>query len=610
MAERKLEVTIIGDASSLERALGRAGKQTSAFSNGLRQASFVAIGAFAAIGLAAKIGFDELSEGQEVAAQTNAALKSTGGIANVTAKHVDELAQAQSRLTGIDDELVQAGENLLLTFKNVRNEVGRGNDVFDRATKSALDLSRAGFGSVQSASKMLGKALNDPIKGMTALSRAGVTFSEAQKKTIKQLVETGHALDAQKLILREVESQVGGSAKAWGDTLPGKLAKAQNAFKEMAANLTASLVPALTSLANIVSRASAFMSEHQTLVKALVLSIAGLAGAVLAVNIGLKVYAAAQVAAAAATGVWTAAQWLLNAALTANPIGVVVVALAALVAGVILAWKHSETFRNIVTGAFNAVRGAAEAVFGFFRDHWKLIAILISGPFAPLVALATDAFGIRSALVGAFNAVKSWVSSHWPEIAALISGPFFPIVAFATDAFGVRSAMISAFNAIKEAVVSSLQAIIATFRWLAQNTGRIWNAVLDGITAPVESAIALFQRLYDIVMGVRGVIRDALDQLANIKLPSLPSFGIPGRQHGGPVAAGSPYVVGEAGPELFVPRSAGKIVPNGGSVGSSAGAVYLTVNFPNYLGDANRAATQIQNLLLQKQRRGGTLGFS
>lgn len=72
-------------------------------------------------------------------------------------------------------------------------------------------------------------------------------------------------------------------------------------------------------------------------------------------------------AQATATGTATASQWSLNAALTANPIGVVVLAIAALVAGFILAWKHSETFRNIVTGAFNAVKDAAIAVWDFIK---------------------------------------------------------------------------------------------------------------------------------------------------------------------------------------------------------------------------------------------------
>jgi hypothetical protein len=155
---------------------------------------------------------DAWQESRKVTAQTQAVLHATRGVANVTAKDVGDLASAISRKTGVDDEAIQSGENLLLTFKKIRNETGAGNDVFDRATKAAVDLSASGFGAITATSKQLGKALNDPLKGITALGRAGVTFTEGQKDQIEALVETGDLLSAQKIILREVESQVGGSA--------------------------------------------------------------------------------------------------------------------------------------------------------------------------------------------------------------------------------------------------------------------------------------------------------------------------------------------------------------------------------------------------------------
>ena len=156
----------------------------------------------------------EARESQKVGALTSSIIKSTGGAAKVTEKQIGDLASALSRKTGIDDEAIQTGSNLLLTFKNVRNEAGAGNDMFNKATAAALDLSKAGFGSVDGAAKMLGKALNDPVKGISALGRAGVTFTEQQKKQIKTMTESGDVLGAQKIIMAEVESQVGGAAAA------------------------------------------------------------------------------------------------------------------------------------------------------------------------------------------------------------------------------------------------------------------------------------------------------------------------------------------------------------------------------------------------------------
>ena len=262
IASRELKVNIIGDSKSLERALRNSGDAASTFGSKMGKAAKVIGVAMLAAGAAVtagfiytlKRGFDELSESQKVLAQTEAGLKSTGGAANITAKEITGLAESLSLMSGVDDEVIQQGENLLLTFTKVRNEVGKGNDVFNRATTAALDLSVRGFGSMDAASKMLGKALNDPIRGMGALGKAGVQFTDSQKETIKSLVESGKQLEAQKLILKEVETQVGGSAKAYGETLPGQLAKARNAFDEIAGKLATKFLPALTGALDFINR--------------------------------------------------------------------------------------------------------------------------------------------------------------------------------------------------------------------------------------------------------------------------------------------------------------------------------------------------------------------
>ena len=103
----------------------------SKFGSMARRASWLPVGIAYGLGKVAKIGWDEFNEGQKVsAAQTNAVLKSTGGVANVTGEQVRKLADKIMRYSGIDDEAVASGENLLLTFKNIRNEVGKGNDIF------------------------------------------------------------------------------------------------------------------------------------------------------------------------------------------------------------------------------------------------------------------------------------------------------------------------------------------------------------------------------------------------------------------------------------------------------------------------------------------------
>jgi phage-related minor tail protein len=132
-----------------------------------------------------------MAEGNRVMAQTNAVLKSTGGVAGVTAQQVDELANSLLRKTGIDDEAIQSAENMLLTFTNVRNVVGDQGNIFDQATTAALDMSTAMGTDLQSAALRVGKALQDPIRGSTALRRVGVLLTKQQEAQIATLVKNG-----------------------------------------------------------------------------------------------------------------------------------------------------------------------------------------------------------------------------------------------------------------------------------------------------------------------------------------------------------------------------------------------------------------------------------
>ena len=107
----------------------------------------------------------------------------------------------------------------MLTFTKVRNEAGKGNDIFNQSVEAANNMSAALGTDMKSASLQLGKALNDPIKGVTALQRVGVSFTEQQKEQIRTLVESGDTLGAQKIILAEMQKQFGGAAQAAADPM-------------------------------------------------------------------------------------------------------------------------------------------------------------------------------------------------------------------------------------------------------------------------------------------------------------------------------------------------------------------------------------------------------
>jgi cell wall-associated NlpC family hydrolase len=194
----------------------------------------------------------EAREAERTTRQTEAVIKSTGGAAGVTASQVSGLADKLSQKTAVDDEVIAHGENVLLTFKNIRNEAGRGNDIFSQTTAIALDMSAAlsesGDASqgLQSNTVRLGKALNDPIAGISALTRVGVTFNAQQKEQIKSLVESGDIMGAQKLILSELKSEFGGMAEATADSI----GKAQVSWANLAESVGQKVMPAVHAVSN------------------------------------------------------------------------------------------------------------------------------------------------------------------------------------------------------------------------------------------------------------------------------------------------------------------------------------------------------------------------
>ena len=258
MATRKVEVAIVGDSSSMVRAFrqadgaaGRFGKKGSKLGAvGMGLIAGGAAGAAIAIGQglskALQTGISEFSEAEKMSAQTAAALKSTGGAAGVTQQHIESFASSLQKTTGLEDDVIQSSQNLLLTFTKISN--AGPEKIFDRATIAAADLSVALGKDMNSSAMMVGKALNDPIRGVTALGRAGVQFTASQKATIKSLVDTGNVAGAQKMILKELETQVGGSAKAFGETTPGQIEKAKRAFEDLTQGAVGAVVPLVTAV--------------------------------------------------------------------------------------------------------------------------------------------------------------------------------------------------------------------------------------------------------------------------------------------------------------------------------------------------------------------------
>jgi phage-related protein len=213
-----------------------------------------AIGGVIGVAHWGKAQVEALGRIEQINTQTASVIKSTGNAANVTAEGVEALAGKLEGLTGTEAESIQEGANLLLTFKNIRNEAGAGNDIFDQTTTAMVDMARAMGTDASSGAMQLGKALNDPVAGIAALSRVGITFSEDQKTLIKSLVESGQTMEAQKIILGELNSQFGGSGAAYAQTYAGKIDLLGHAWGTFGETLFTGVMPALGTAAVFLTR--------------------------------------------------------------------------------------------------------------------------------------------------------------------------------------------------------------------------------------------------------------------------------------------------------------------------------------------------------------------
>lgn len=228
----------VGGDGKLKASLSDIGKEGAQAAQGLDKASAAKdrlgraaeragrlLGAGLVVGLGLVI--KNTMEAERVDAQLEARLKSTAGAAGMSKKALDDLAVATARKTTYDDEAVKSAEAMLLTFTKVHA------DVFPRAIDAITDMATAMGTDLETASVQVGKALNDPIQGVSALTRVGVQFSADQKQVIASLVETGQTAAAQRVILQELETQFGGAAIAARDTFGGALAALKNTLMDL-----------------------------------------------------------------------------------------------------------------------------------------------------------------------------------------------------------------------------------------------------------------------------------------------------------------------------------------------------------------------------------------
>jgi phage-related protein len=343
MAEiRTLNLKLLANISDFVKGMDAATKKSQDFAKKVDRAGKAAGRAFVGIAGGAILAAKGLEEAEIASAKLNNVLTSMGFEDSV--KRVDAYAESLQNLTAVDADVIKATQTKLATFANLTKTVDTAGGAFDRATVAALDLAAAGFGSAETNAVQLGKALEDPIKGITALSRSGVTFTAQEKEKIKVLVESGELLEAQNMVLGAIEKQVGGTAAASASSFD----KIKLALDGVADAIGTGILPLIEQLTPKLQAFSAWAAENSKLLSTVVLVVGALTGALYALSLVIKAV--------------TIVQTVFNAVMLLNPIGLVVLAVAALAAGFVLAYKKIEPFRDLVDSIFQGIKNIGSAI--------------------------------------------------------------------------------------------------------------------------------------------------------------------------------------------------------------------------------------------------------
>ena len=290
----------------------------------LKKAALPAIAALGALGLAAG---SALKAGEAAATanarieQINESMGLFGAETDKVNKKLIDYANTVARQTGVDQNSIKMTQAKLLTFGELAKSADEIGGAFDRATKAAIDMAAAGFGEASANAVQLGKALNDPIKGIAALAKSGVTFTEQEKDKIRVLVESNQLLKAQEMVLAAIEKQVGGTAEATANDSD----KMKVAFSQLSEKLGLMLLPALSKVTEMALKFTDWASRNTTTLLIVAGAVGTIAGTILVLNAAMKVYTAVQLIANGVTAAF-------NAILLLNPIGIVILAIAAFIA--------------------------------------------------------------------------------------------------------------------------------------------------------------------------------------------------------------------------------------------------------------------------------------
>jgi len=413
----------VRELGTTDKALGQTMSTSEKMGATVKKAALPAAAALGAIGIAA-VGATKAAM-EDAAAQDHLAgvMERATGANKAQIAAMEDWISGVSRATGVaDDELRPAMETLVTATGSVTKS--------QKLMKQALDISAASGKSVEEVSKAM------------ALATTGQTAK--LEKLVPGLSAASKESDDMNVIMAELAKTTGGAMAQSTETAAGQMKIMKNQTAELQESLGAALLPVVEALVPMLVSLADVAAQNTGAVKVLVGIIAALAATILVTNAAMKLYAVYQAIFVTQTGGMTVAQRALNLAMSMNPIGLVVVALAALATALYFAYTRSQTFRNVVDGALDAVKDsvnvlnvafdrlkdAAFFAYDWIRDHWK-VALFFFGPIGIAVALIASNF---DAIKSAATAAKDYLVEAW-VLAKFAFGPIQTAVEAIANAF-------------------------------------------------------------------------------------------------------------------------------------------------------------------------------
>jgi hypothetical protein len=441
-------------------------------------------------------------------------------------------------------------------------------------TSRAADLS-AMFGTdVTDSVEAMGSAFKgefDPLeKYGISLKAADVTaraMAEGYVDASGKVTDAGKAIATQEIIMEQSADAAGTFAKE-SDTLAGSSQIMTAQMKDAQAQMGQALLPAMVKIMGVITPMVDMFSKYSNIL----IPIAGIIGGIV---LAMKAYEVGQMAVKVATTAWTGVQWLLNAAMAANPLGLIVIAIAAVVAGIVLLYTKVDWFRAFVdsaidgmVSAWNWLKDAIMGVFNWVKDNWPLLLAIITGPIGIAVKLIVDNWDtIKNAVMGVFN----WIKNNWPLLLAIITGPFgLAVLAIQRNWDTIKSGVQTAIDAVRNAVSNVANVISQPFQRGVDLARTAW----EGLMTLFRGA---WNALNNALSGIANVIKYPFEQAINgikslwnntigrfsFTVPSwVPGIGgkgwtAPRMAKGGIVNRPTIALIGEAGPEAVVPLGRG-----------------------------------------------------